>query len=138
MIKDEDIAEEMELGTRICAQIKKIYYANDSWQSCHQEISKKFSTLKNILKKFYSTEETTGNSGTLELLKKIQKFDTTDYQDTFDMESIITENIVKNDKPKYGDKVTWVPISIDNPELITQIKKILAMEREKQNVLRET
>lgn len=113
--------EEIELGARVCDQIKNIYYSNISWYECHNDIVKQFGMFKRIMKNIYPEESI------LEILKKVQKFDTLDIQEVFSMkddylkEEIKQENVI----PKYDKKVVWVPVPVEKVELLENIRKLL-------------
>jgi len=68
---------EITLGATICEKLKIIYFHNKSWQECHGDVSKKFSDLKQRMRKFY-TDKTD-----LEILKELIKYDTMDIEEIF-------------------------------------------------------
>ena len=45
---------EIILGEAVCEKLKAIYHPNETWIACHVSVSRKFSELKKIMRKFYS------------------------------------------------------------------------------------
>lgn len=45
---------QINLGAQVCERLRIIYYKNKKWTECHKEVSKDFSRLKEIAKKFYT------------------------------------------------------------------------------------
>src|ERR1700681_3121592 len=106
----EVISPEITLGESICAKIKQIYFADSSWSDCSQHVSSKFTLFRRIMKKIYPEKEI------CEILKSVQRFDTMDIQEVFDMEKdYLTTEPEKNSAglPKYDKNVTWVPVPIE-------------------------
>lgn len=114
------ITKEINLGVDVCKKLKDIYFADSSWNDCHQKVSQKFTVFKKILRKFYS------ESNNVELLKRIKLFDTLSFQEVFEMETdLSTDNLSTGVKNKYGNNVTWIAVPVDKPELYEVIRKLL-------------
>lgn len=65
------------LGESICDRMKTIYFKYVNWSDCHQDVAKKFSELKKIMRKFYAgqTDE--------EILSKLITYSNQDIIDAF-------------------------------------------------------
>jgi hypothetical protein len=110
---------EITLGEPICEKIKNIYHANKSWQACYKQVSEKFTILKRLMRKIYPDKDI------LELLREINKFDTMSYQEIFEMQHDFFKEEELKHKSDYRKKVTWVPVPIDKPELLEEIRQML-------------
>lgn len=113
--------QETILGENICKKIKYIYFHGYRWEDCNKQVAFKFSMLKKSLRYFYSIDSTENN---IELLKKVMTFTNEDIKQAIDSFEEKIESDKINDA-KYGDNVTWVPIPLDRPDLLDQVKKIL-------------
>lgn len=118
----EAIMPEITLGEIICIRIKQIYFSDESWPDCYQKVANKFTVFKRIMRKIYPDTEI------VEILKKVQKFDTMDIQEIFSMEGdYLKDDSVRSENglPKYDKRVIWVPVPVDKPELLGDIRKML-------------
>lgn len=110
---------EITLGEPIYEKLKQIYFANAPWSECYRQVADKFTLVKRIMRKIYPDKDI------LDLLREINKFDTMSYQDAFDMQADLLREEVERSKSGYREKVTWAPVPIDKPELLSEIKKML-------------
>lgn len=66
-------------------------------------------------------------SKNVELLTKVHHFNDDDIREVIEM-PVPTNQMGIAEKPglaKYGDKVTWVPVPIDKPEVLEKVKELL-------------
>jgi len=114
-----DANQEIEIGASICRKLQAIYFPLLHWALCSHEVSKKFTTLKQILRKF--EPELNG----IKLLQKIDEFSSANFKEAFSLEDDYLKKKEKVDN-KYGEKVVWIPVPIDKPALLDEVRKLLA------------
>lgn len=70
--------EEIELGARVCTLIKKVYFEQELWSKCSNQVATMFSALKVCARKIYAqkTEK--------EVLSILAMYDDFDIRTAFD------------------------------------------------------
>lgn len=116
----EATPREIIAGESICKKLKNLYFANTEWQLCYKDVGKKFTILKRIMRKFHTDLDT------LDILKKIDEFDSLDFDEAFSLEEDYIKEKKESPVNKYADKVVWVPVPVDKTELLGEIRKMLA------------
>lgn len=119
---------EIELGARICSNLKHIYHPNDEWHTCYKEIGGILSVLKKSLGKFYGyfKEKTyLTKEESVEILKQLQTYGEVEIKEALEIAVANVEEKKGPSKPKYGDNVVWIPVPVDKPELVQKVKEML-------------
>ena len=113
---------EITLDETVCIKIKQIYFNEKKWPDCYRDVANKFTLFKKIMRKIYPYKDI------LEILKSVQRFDTHDIQEVFDMESdYLKPEPEKNaaGMPKYDKNVVWIPVPVNETEKLATIRKML-------------
>ncbi len=108
--------QELALGETVCKKLKYIYHADKAWVACNKDIAAQFTKIKRIMYKLYPER------ARLDIIKEISTFDMIDFEDALSVE---LKDECQDNSQKYGDKVTWVPVPVDKPELLEAIRKML-------------
>lgn len=74
------VTDEIELGSRICSKLKRIYFDGLPWVKVVNDISIKFKELKDNMKGFYS------GLNEMDMLKELDKYSDMDLKDCFNGE----------------------------------------------------
>lgn len=114
--------EEIDIGARICTLLKEMYFVDIPWVDCYRQVADKFTLLKKILRKFY------GISNQDELMEKVKLLDKTLIEDAFSIANdVLHDNalVVNGIVTRYAGKVTWIPVPLDEPELVETIRKMV-------------
>jgi hypothetical protein len=69
--------EEIEIGSRICSKLKRIYFIDEPWVKSRDKVAIKFSTLKSKMKEFYS------HLSAINILKELDKYSDKDLIECF-------------------------------------------------------
>jgi hypothetical protein len=57
MNRMDAIAGEINQGAIVCARLKIIYFNQVPWIECYRDVANKFTTLKKIMREFYSQND---------------------------------------------------------------------------------
>lgn len=120
--------DEIDLGENICRMIKKLYFADQSWEKCNKAVSEKFTDFKKIMRKFHGFPDWSHN---VELLKMVKDYTEQDVMDVFSVADVYLKDEVTKDTKRYGENVTWLPVPLDMPELMQEFKNRMEVERKK-------
>ncbi len=69
----------INLGAPICQKLKDIFFPNETWFKSYKEVSKKFTELKVLARKFFS-----GKSD-VEILQELGKYSTEDLMELMNL-----------------------------------------------------
>ena len=78
--KTDSALLEIMLGSPICQKLKMIYHVQSEWNECYKEVAQKFTSLKQIMRKFYIDKTD------IELLQELNKYSLEDLKDIFQNE----------------------------------------------------
>lgn len=76
-LKRSDMQAEINLGARICSQLKNIYQPNAEWVKCNRAVAAKLSALKAITRKYYS------GLNEVQFLQQLTKYRKPEFEDAF-------------------------------------------------------
>ena len=76
-LTDHEVKKIIDLGSIICANIKRTYYPKVAWEKCRGDITNKFTLLKKITRPMYDVDD-------IRLLEILLNFSAQDLRDVLD------------------------------------------------------
>lgn len=124
MTRTQEIMEEHKLGANLCKKIKHIYFNDKTWVDAHEDVAKKFTMLKRIMRHIYPDHHIN------EILNQLNNFNANDLDDVFASESSLPPCALTGKTgsavPKYGDRVHWFPIPKEKIAVLPFVKDLVA------------